>query len=90
MKWLYLLLNINFAKPIGFVLRGSWLVFAAAFVRRRGLDFLNAPHINNRQLKTSPSYAKLKLNRRVGRQRQPIYFLPCERRISAHRGACIN
>jgi hypothetical protein len=38
------------------------------------LHFLNAPHINNRPLKTSPSYAKSKLNRRVGRQRQPIFF----------------
>jgi hypothetical protein len=30
------------------------------------------PHINNRTLKPSLSYAKLKLSRRVGRQRQPF------------------
>jgi hypothetical protein len=41
--------------------------------------FFNAPHLNNRPLKTSLAYAKLKLNRRVGRQRQPVFILPCER-----------
>jgi hypothetical protein len=46
-----------------------------------GLRFLIVPHINNRPLKPSLSYAKLKLNRQVGRQRQPLFFLPCERQI---------
>jgi hypothetical protein len=66
----------------------SW----AAGFGRRGFHFFNAPHINNRPLKPILSYAKLKLNRRVGRQRQPFYFvLPCGRQaISTHRGACIN
>jgi hypothetical protein len=41
---------------------------------RGALHFLNVPHINNRPLKTSLSYAKRKLNRRVGRQRQPFFF----------------
>jgi hypothetical protein len=38
------------------------------------LHFLNVPHIyiNNRPLKTSLSYTKLKLNRRVGRWRKPV------------------
>jgi hypothetical protein len=36
------------------------------------LHFFNAPHINNRPLKTSLSYTKLKLSRRVGRWRKPV------------------
>jgi hypothetical protein len=35
---------------------------------RSGFRFFYVPHINNRPLKASLSYAKLKLNRRVGRQ----------------------
>jgi hypothetical protein len=58
--------------------------------RRRGFHFFNVPHINNRPLKIILSYAKLKLNRRVGRQRQPKKNSPCERQISTHRDACIN
>jgi hypothetical protein len=38
---------------------------------RSGFRFFNVPHINNRPLKTNLSHAKLKLNRCVGRQRQP-------------------
>jgi hypothetical protein len=67
--------------------RAHALVWAAL---RGCFHILNAPHINNRPLKTSLSHAQLKLNRRVGRQRQPVFFLPCERQISTHRGACIN
>jgi hypothetical protein len=44
-------------------------------VRRRGdVHFFNAPHINNRPLKSSLPYAKLKLNRRVGRWRKPVFI----------------
>jgi hypothetical protein len=48
--------------------------FAGPSSSRGGLYFLNVPHIciNNRPLKTSLSYAKLKLNRRIGRWRKPV------------------
>jgi hypothetical protein len=49
----------------------SWLLLAAS---SGYFHFLNVPHINNRPSKPILSYAKLKLNRRVGRQRQPILF----------------
>jgi hypothetical protein len=43
---------------------------------RRGFHFFERTAYKqyNRPLKTILSYAKLKLNRRVGRQRQPIFF----------------
>jgi hypothetical protein len=42
------------------------------YLLRSALYFLNAPHINNRPLKSSLSYPKLKLNSRVGRWRKPV------------------
>jgi hypothetical protein len=63
--------------PAGPVGRGPWAcrrVPARAAATRSALHFLYVPHINNRPLKTILSYAKLKLNRRVGRQRQPKVF----------------
>jgi hypothetical protein len=47
---------------------------AARQSTRGALYFLNVPHINNRPLKTSLSYAKWKLNPRVGHDSGSQFF----------------
>jgi hypothetical protein len=60
---------------------------AGAVVGR--LHLLNVPHINNRPLKTSLSYAKLKLSRRVAWTTAAANFFLTSQ-ISTRRGACID
>jgi hypothetical protein len=63
------LLRPGALAPIGLTAYWSCKLINHKF--RGDFHFLNAPRINNRPLKTILSYAKLKLNRPVGRQRQP-------------------